>query len=59
MRLVKQENDFWPFLCGIDLALAKPFIANDSCTWEFIKFAQQVFSAVAEEISSKNWFLFD
>jgi hypothetical protein len=37
MRLVKQETDFWPFLCGIDLTLAKPFIANDLCTCELIK----------------------
>jgi hypothetical protein len=29
-------------LCGIDLALAKPFIANDSCTCKLIKFAQHL-----------------
>jgi hypothetical protein len=34
-------------LCGIDHALVKPFITNESCTCELIKFAQQVFGAVA------------
>jgi len=41
MRLVKQNTDFWSFSYGFDLALAKRYIANESCTCELNKFAQQ------------------
>lgn len=35
--VVKQETDFWSFLCEIDLTLVKPFNANDSYTYKYFK----------------------
>jgi hypothetical protein len=54
MRLVKHETDFCQFLYGIDLALAKPFIANDSRTYEYFKTHNTVLTDFIIKILKSN-----
>jgi hypothetical protein len=57
MRLVKQEIDFLPFLYGIDLALAKPFIANYSCTCEYFK-THNILYFCSDQDELRLWWIF-